>query len=71
MSNIIIRRLPSGGLARVGITPGTTLQAVVDSESLSGLTITVNGESVETARFGSYVLNGGERINASRSVKGA
>lgn len=71
MSNIIIRRLPAGGLTRVGITPGTTLASVVQSESLDGLTITVNGEAVAANNFATFTLNGGERINASRSVKGA
>ncbi len=71
MSSIIIRRLPAGGITRVSVAAGTTLSNVVESENLSGLTITVNGESIPANRFATFSLNGGERINASRSVKGA
>jgi sulfur carrier protein ThiS len=72
MTTVRLRCLPNGnGNGLKNITPGMTLGDFARQYSLTDRDIVVAGNSVAKDDWDSFYLNGGERIIATTSVKGA
>ena len=68
---IRLRKLPSGGTSRVPVQSGTSIAQFVTDNGLESFDIMCQGETIAKAKWASTFLSGGERISATRSLKGA
>lgn len=72
MSTVRILRLPGGGASMASVpTTGTSLDALVASEGLTGRDIMVNCRTIARSAFATTMVKPGDRIAATESVKGA
>jgi hypothetical protein len=68
---IRLRKLPSGGTSRVHIESGTSIAQFVADNGLESFDIMCQGETIAKANWANTFLAGGERVSATKSMKGA
>ena len=63
--------VPGTGARQVSVTPGMTITDLVESESLTGRAIIVNGEEVAPDDWETTTLDSAVEVFATKAVKGA